>query len=373
MGCCPIGIGLTNPGRTLLVAAFLVLLLGACAAQPEQAGASGEASVCHIVYDAGSSRTRLYIYESTAAGWVSHKGPRTASLADPVRTIRGKTMSDAGTVVDDIVSALEDMRLDGPPGKNGQPEWSAFDWKARCNIETAAVYATGGMRLAEQRDARASAVLWKMLNDQLSAKLGMRVTTRTLTGYEEGLFAWLATREDLHDGNFGVVEMGGASVQVSFPCPECETARQVKVKGRPVTVYSHSLLDWGQDEAGKKLGPLPACEHGAGLENPEWQTAHCTAGLGASSEAFLEIRNFIGKAGELHWYLSGAFLYMRDTDIDHFCRKGIHSAFEQETSCFRAVYLRNTLLSLGVPAESEHSTADWTLGAVICTSTQCLE
>jgi len=364
---------LMHPGRTALVAAILSLLLGACAARNDQAGTSGDVSACHIIYDAGSSKTRLYVYQSTATGWSRHRGPKTEALADPVRAIRGRSMSDAGMVVDEIVSSLEGMRHDGPPGEDGLPKWPAFDWKARCNIETVAVYATAGMRLAEQQDAGASAVLWKMLNDQLSSTLGMTVTTRTLTGYEEGLFAWLAIREGRDDGLFGVAEMGGASVQITFPCPDCITSRQVKVKGRSIPVYSYSHLGWGQDEALKKFAPLPACARGVAKKNPGWGIADCAAGMDLSSDAAAEVKKYVESHDALRWYLSGAFRYMRSTDIDHFCREGLDSGFQPVTSCFRAVYLPKMLSTLGVPDTFEATDVDWTLGAVICTATRCLD
>ena len=42
---------------------------------------------CHIMYDAGSSGTRLYIYEQQDSIWVPHEGPKVGALADPVREI----------------------------------------------------------------------------------------------------------------------------------------------------------------------------------------------------------------------------------------------------------------------------------------------
>ena len=281
-------------------------------------------------------------------------------------------MADAGAVVDAIVATLDEVRSDGPISRKGEPEWSGFDWKERCHIETVAVYATAGMRLAQQQNAGASAVLWEMLNDRLSSALGMEVTARTLTGYEEAVFAWLAVREGLDEGDFGVAEMGGASVQIAFPCAECETARQVRVKGHIVPLYADSFLGWGQDEAWEKLGPLPACERGVGLQNPNWQIADCATGTGMVLADAIEFRRYVDNAQDLRWYLSGAFRYMRDTDIDHFCRKGLDSGFQPDTSCFRAIYLQNVLNALRVPMKSAHSTADWPLGAVICTATQCL-
>ena len=96
--------------KSILVLLVFALSLVACSSHIEQARVTGDLSSCHIIYDAGSSKTRLYIYQQTGAGWVKHRGPKTDALADPVREIRGKTMSDAGSVVGDIVRALEDMR-----------------------------------------------------------------------------------------------------------------------------------------------------------------------------------------------------------------------------------------------------------------------
>ncbi len=364
---------MADSSKLTLVMLVLALLLAACTSQIEPARFTDELSSCHVIYDAGSSRTRLYIYQQKSAGWVKHRGPKTGALADPVRKIRGKTMSDAGSVVGDIVTALENMRRDGPSNENGKPQWPAFDWQAHCNIKTVAVYATAGMRLAEQQDSVASEVLWEMLNDRLAAAVGMAVTTRTLSGYEEGLFAWLAIREDQDDGVFGVAEMGGASVQVTFPCPECEASRQVKVKGGTVPIYSYSYLGWGQDEAWKRFGPLPTCALGVAKEHPDWEIADCAAGMEIPSSAVTELKEYIGTRDELHWYLGGAFRYASNTDIDHFCRKGLDTGFEPVTSCFRAIYLPKVLSAMGIPDTSEPTDVDWTLGAVICTTTQCLK
>ena len=351
----------------------LLLLIASCTAPVKQQSITDEVPACHIVYDAGSKRTRLYVYEHSATGWTKHRGPRTGALADPARGIRGKTMLDAESVVNDIVAALEKIRTDGPLNKKGVPRWPAFDWQNRCRVDAVSVYATAGMRLAEQYSPDASKKLWEILNERLSAAVGMPVTTRTLSGFEEGLFAWLATREEQQDDNFGVAEMGGASLQVTFMCPSCETSRQVRVKGQTVPVYSHSFLGWGQDEAWEKFGYLPACVRGAGLTDPDWRPANCSAGITGFSNVAAGVRRLIISADGLHWYLSDAFRYMKDSDIDRFCRQGADSGFETVSSWFRAVYLQEVLNQLGLPADAETTDVDRTLGAVVCTATQCLE
>ena len=356
-----------------LLLVFTLVLAAACTTPPEKAQPGDEASDCHIIYDAGSSATRLFVYQETASGWLEHKGPEAEPLADPVRRNRGKSMADVNSVIADILIALDDIRRDGPADKNGEPQWLGFDWPGQCSIKSAAVYATAGMRLAEKQDAKNSEILWKRLNERLGNKLGMTVTTRTLTGYEEGLYAWLALREMKSDGDFGVAEMGGVSLQVTFPCPLCESARRVRVKDEVMPVFSYSFIGWGQDEAWKKYGNVRACDRGAGLKISDWQVNDCESVITGFADTSAGVTGMVGKLNGFRWYLSSAFRYMRSTDIDDYCRKGINEGFQPESSCFRAVYLSSVLQTLALTRNSEVTDVNWTLGAVACTATRCLE
>ena len=152
------------PGKFVSVLVLVSMILGACTRQVEPDPTTTDLQACHIIYDAGSKRTRLYVYQQNDIGWLKHAGPKVGALADPVRKIRGKTMADAGAVVDDIVTALKSLRSDGPRNKKGEPKWPAFDWREQCNVKTVSVYATAGMRLAEQVDPPGSELLWNMLN-----------------------------------------------------------------------------------------------------------------------------------------------------------------------------------------------------------------
>ena len=350
-----------------------LVLTTACTTPVERVQPESNASDCYIIYDAGSSGTRLFVYQETATGWLRHKGPETDALSDPIRRNRGKFMADVNIVIGKLIIALDSIGRDGPQDKNGELKWVAFDWQNQCSVKGAAVYATAGMRIAEKQNARNSALLWKKLNDRLSEKLGMSVTTRTLTENEEGLYSWLALRELRADDDFGVAEMGGASLQVTFPCPFCESATRVKVKDQTVAVYGHSFLGWGQDEAWRKFRNSSACAWGAGLKNPNWRVGDCEVAMVEFAETAADVTNLVKESGGMRWYLTSAFSYMQNTDIDYFCRKGVNSGFQPESSCFRAVYLQNVLDSLAVPLDSELSDVNWTLGAVVCTATRCLE
>ena len=363
------------PGRSLMVLLLTAIAIAAagCKSAPPRGTAAGDNSGCYVIYDAGSSKTRLFVYQRTPAGWLRHPGPTSGALADPVRGNRGKTMADAEMLVEEIAGALSGIRRDGPAGADGKPRWPAFDWQTECRVEAAAVYGTAGMRLAEQYDAKAAGLIWKMLNEKITAALGVAVTTRTLTGYEEGLFAWLAQSESQADAGFGIAEMGGGSVQVTFPCPSCAGVKKVRVKGRGMDIYSRSFLGWGQDEAWRAFGRTPACAWGAGLNDPDWDSADCAAVMTGFADAATGVAGLVQSAGQLRWFRTDAFRYMQESDIENYCRKGIDGGFSPESSCFRAVYLDYVLRTLSVPPAAEPNDLNWTLGAVVCAATRCLE
>ncbi len=82
------------------------------------------------------------------------------------------------------------------------------------------------------------------------------------------------------DSGFGIVEMGGASSQVTFPCIECLGARVVGSAGAPLKIFSYSFLGLGSDEAYKLFGKdNPACDFGAGAKDPGWTVEACASGI----------------------------------------------------------------------------------------------
>ena len=361
------------PGKFFLLLLACTLLASACTAPRIQIAMENAGRPCHIIFDAGSKGTRLYIYEQSISGWIRHEGPKTRALADPVRQVRGKTMADAETVVDDIVDLLEQMRTAGPTTVKGKTRWQAFDWRQVCDVQSASVLATAGMRLAEQANATDANIVWDMLNTRLKKQVGIEVTTRTLSGYEEGLFAWMAIAEEQPDLNFGMAEMGGGSMQITFPCSSCEFSRQVSIGGEKLAIYSRSFLGWGQDEAWQRFGNSVACKLGAAKQTPSWEMSDCAAGIKDFEQSALDALENIELAEPKRWLLSDAFRYMKDDDIERYCLLGDDTGYEPESACFRAVFLQKILENLGLPLDSKLSYADWTLGAVICTATQCLE
>ncbi len=333
-----------------------------------------EAPSCHIVFDAGSSGTRLYVFEQEGENWVSHEGPRSSALADPIREIRDKTWKDADKVVNDVVESFTSFR-------------QSEDWPDQCAIASASVYATAGMRIAEQENGDNATKLWEKLNEQMSAAIGTEVDTRTITGFEEGLYAWLAIRESRDDAYFGLLEMGGASAQIVFLCDECVGAKPVLVKGDQVQLFSYSFLGLGQDEAMEVFDRSPVCAEGAATFIDGWTVADCEERINlVTTDGIYDPYNInpgqdrgiyvtvpIDDANIWTWVLTGAFQFMTGDDIENYCKAVGRANFQPESSCFRSVYQRRFLETFGVSASYKTEDSSWTLGAAICNETECLE
>ncbi|EKE69473.1 nucleoside phosphatase GDA1/CD39 [Gallaecimonas xiamenensis] len=343
---------------------------------------------CRAVFDAGSSGTRLFLYVQQEGGWQPWPGAKLGALADPVRQHQGPKAMAA--LAADLANSLEALRQDGPTNSEGQPRWQGFDWQQACRLQSVSVLATAGMRLAEQQDPVASVALWQEVQQALAGLLGpaVAIDARTLTGFEEGFYAWLAARARLGRSDMGIVEMGGASSQVAFPCPACDRAddavQQVRLEGQTLDFYSYSFLGLGQDEAPKVLGVPHACRYGAGVKDPNWQLGQCQAQLPLTlGRALKDPYNFQGqgqggyrqvpteKAGVKDWLLTGAFQYNTPDQLDSCClNQG--QCYQPSTACFRVAYLPLYLDSLGVDPHSPDLDVSWTLGAVLCRNEQCL-
>jgi hypothetical protein len=375
---------------------IFLLLFTQCitlAAEPVKTEANAEKRPsCYILFDAGSSGTRLYVYEKQSTGWFEHVGPKVGALADPVREFRGKKHSDIDAVTSEVVATLDDMKEEGPfDEKKGKNKWKAFDWSKQCHILGAMVYGTAGMRIAEQKNREKSSELLTVLKQKLQEKVGdaVKVSTRTLADYEEGLYAWLTVREYKKHNNFGIVEMGGASTQVTFPCPTCDASddatRMIMVNGSPLQIYSYSFMGMGQDESPKTLGIPESCAYGIGTTHPHWKESDCAEKIVvAEAKGIRDPYNFsqgqqgthrivpTQKAAVSDWYLTGTFNDMDDNRIETCC-VNTGECPVGESACFRPVYFNKYLKTLNIPKSAEKMDVSWTLGAVLCTTENCLQ
>jgi len=341
------------PGLTTVV-----LLLAGCATNT--VATADNQTRCQAIFDAGSTGTRLWIYYQDGNDWTGVRKQETSALAD--QAARKVDPEAAQAIVGQLEAFKETMAKSG------------------CgSISSIKVLATAGMRLAEKNDSTSSK-FWQQLFDALSDKnKNVTVTTQTITGYEEGIYAWLARREErrkagLADNNFGVAEMGGVSTQVVFPCLNCADTKTIYAgTGNALKLFVHSFLRLGTTQLPESLGFRPefppACKWGAGLQ-PPWEKEYCAKLI----EPRLLVPQTVGRktsyqirdpslgmsipipdtAHVKSWYFAGSFAFM-DVGINgdvHSCcehrREKFRGCFDEERSCFISIYRPLFLKSLGI-------------------------
>lgn len=221
------------------------------------------------VIDAGSSGTRLFLYrvEPGALARVEkvleQEFPTMASGAkeDGINNfVRPDDLATQATVVPETISPLLEH---------------ARAFLVGLGVEPAAVevnlLATAGMRYAEGLHGRPAI---DRLYDTIRAGIrshGFSVgEVRTTCGSEEeGIWTWINLNDVLSrtfDGDqqpVGIVEVGGSSLQLTFPTDEdpdvVPHVHRIELNGRRFAVSCRSFLGLGQDDARKemrrRLGP----------------------------------------------------------------------------------------------------------------------
>lgn len=340
--------------------------------------------VCHAIFDAGSTGTRLFIYYQQKGEWTEVEGPKAGPL------------KQANSIVK-IVGLLEEIKTSHQNNK-------VFDWSIECDsLSSIQVLATAGMRLEEKNAPENSGLLWKSLNDALHADYAStlaEISTKTITGDEEAVYAWLAVKH-WRDQNrikgidFGLAEMGGGSSQVAFPCgSKCVNAKTVIVDGQQVEFFIHSFLELGTAKLPGSIQSSPeiprSCEWGIAQRKPGWNVPLCLAAikprllndLGEIKDPNLNQFIAIPKHDHLKdWYLTSSLAYMdiradKDGDVQSCCvhrRAKNKGCYQEEKSCYLAVYQPFYLEALGIEniQYAKQSKTSWTLGAAICSTNNC--
>ena len=378
--------------KTLICIFFNALLLGGVAFVPVTYAAPK--IDCYMIFDAGSSGTRLYFYSHKADGtWEQHEEGKTdTALADPIRKI--------GPSIEKTITGILTL-LDK----------ATYPWKDTCKFKGVLIYATAGMRLGEQIKPDLSLTLLGRLEKELKGKLkptgtiteGTAFRVRTISGFEEGLYAWLAVKQRVSKSEFAMVEMGGASSQVTFPCTEQSDCKEhdaiwpVIIGDKKLNMYSYSFLGLGQNEAPHSLGFPFGCQFGIGKLVNDWNDASCESHITVRHENKIYDPMNYGKASvgeEAVWgtkvivpindmkaagqiYLTGAFQYYDEKHIQQCCVDKDTTACKHNTeySCFKPIYLNKYLGALRVKYNPNNVAKEftWTQGAVTCFDTKCLE
>lgn len=134
-------------------------------------------------------------------------------------------------------------------------------------VQPVYLFATAGMRLLPKpKQQKTHALIQNWFENQSDWELQ---SSRTITGSEEGLFGWLSVNYQLGtltsgQGFVGVMDMGGASVQVVFPVTNATAVnhsdiQQVTLYGRHFNLFSHSFLGMGQNEVTHQFLDSKSC------------------------------------------------------------------------------------------------------------------
>lgn len=129
-------------------------------------------------------------------------------------------------------------------------------------------YATGGMRLLS---ATLQQSKFELLHHWFDAQSQFPLSeAKTISGYEESVYGWLAV--NYQTGSLissekpfvGVMDMGGASVQIAFPVRQTNNINsndlvKLDIYGREVKLFVHSFLGLGLTEVSHQFLQRPEC------------------------------------------------------------------------------------------------------------------
>lgn len=199
-----------------------------------------------IVFDAGSTGTRIHVYRFLRSSQSLHLKDELFEEVKPGLSSYASEVRKAG---ESLLPLLEKAKNFIP-----QEQW---------NHVPLSLYATAGLRLVS--DEAAQALLEEVKATFSNSPFQVCETcVRILDGLEEGTFAWYGinyllglTRLDSAHQTVGAIDLGGGSVQITFLArqkPSDDTPKEylheTKSFGdQSLTIYSHSYLGLGLNAA----------------------------------------------------------------------------------------------------------------------------
>ena len=198
---------------------------------------------CRAIVDAGSSGSRLYVY-----------------VQDKMDQSQWRVLFQ-----NKVVPGLSSISVDAVPQYFNQ--LMSIKPSLPMPID---VFATAGMRLLpeiEQAKRYQAVHEWFDLHGEWSLR-----SARTISGQEEAAFAWISVHNELAHQNPSnqslpaVVEIGGASAQISVPISEKEAKSfaekdiyKLKLNKKTIYLWSKSYLGLGINEVEKKFKDNQQC------------------------------------------------------------------------------------------------------------------
>lgn len=266
---------------------------------------------CITVIDAGSTGSRAHIY--------SYDIDETNTATNITELWNKKISPGFATIDPDTVNAYLDTLLADSPEENIPVFF----------------YATAGMRLLpqyKQKKYYSTLQQWFSTHPQWQLK-----KAKTITGVEEGLYDWLAVNYHLGTftsasrPNIGVMDMGGASVQIvlpieSNPTISAQSLVEVELYGQQYTLFIHSFLGLGQTEVTNQFLNSSSC-----FTN-EYPLPDGKTGLGNASNCEQEVSSLINNVHGVSqliqtllqinpvdsWYTIGGVAFLAHHPLLHF-------------------------------------------------------
>lgn len=342
---------------------------------------------CIAVVDAGSSGTRLHVYAYKVN---ERKGSVQISALFEQKINPGiSSLENQQALVDQYLDALFTEKTD----------------------ESIPVffYATAGMRMVKPQ---AQEALYDKISSWFARQSDWRLLDiRTIKGQEEGVFDWLAVHYDRRLlGKYyylaGVMDMGGASVQVVFPLKQQPDSNDPNVvslhfKKHTYYLYSKSFLGLGLNEIVRQYMDKPDCypqayplpDEGLGDGN----SMNCRAKVGSLINGVHQVRDQLGTIitdnKVKSWYALGVLSYLAADPLFQFknktfnmqklnhlatnkvCQKSWDELQMQypdnpniDLYCFEAAYYSSLLLDgYGMKPNQPitYNLSDWTKGVVV--------
>ncbi len=220
---------------TLAFCMSFVMVMGACSDNNHEGG-NGLPSFTLpqriAVIDAGSTGSRLKVYEIKADSTIERLFPATA---EEKKKSKGGALSKVANQTDSVRKYLEQM--------------TAKYTRSTGEVIPLYVLATAGMR--HQDKDKANGVYAKMASISETMN-GFKVQqAMTISGRYEGLYAWIAANYENHTLTktpVGTLEIGGMSMQVAFATTSTAVPTDYKITRHDWgTLYCKSYLNGGMD------------------------------------------------------------------------------------------------------------------------------
>uniref|UniRef100_A0A0P6J200 Ectonucleoside triphosphate diphosphohydrolase 3 n=1 Tax=Heterocephalus glaber TaxID=10181 RepID=A0A0P6J200_HETGA len=301
-----------------------------------------------VVLDAGSSRTTVYVYQ-----WPAEKENNTGVVSQTFKcSVKGPGISSYASDPQDAPKAFEDCM------QRVQQQVPAHLHRST-HVHLGA---TAGMRLLRlQNKTAADEVLASIQSYFKSQPFDFR-GAQIISGQEEGMYGWITTNylkgnfleKDLWHmwvhphgaGTSGALDLGGASTQIAFVAGDAgmlntSDAVQVTLYGYTYTLYTHSFLCYGQNEAQKRFlaSLLQNSSSGTHVTNPCYpQGYRVTVPMGQVFDSLCTAQQRPATYGPLRG------IAFEGTGDPWLCREKVASVFDfgacrgQEDCSFNGVY-----------------------------------